>query len=68
MQVETFGAVDPMRFLVVDYPAFPSHQHVDAPHAVANARFGDLANPRSVGAIITRMRSLEIGRSCNHLF
>jgi hypothetical protein len=38
-----------MRLSVIDHEAFPSHQHVDAPHTVTNARFGDLANPRSLG-------------------
>ena len=43
-EIEPFELVEPVYALVIDMPAFPPEQRVDAPVAIADPREGNLAD------------------------
>jgi len=65
-EIEPFELVEAVHALVVDSPAFPPEQRVDAPVAVADPRERDLPDTSDQRVVIARTRRVVEGRSGQH--
>jgi len=59
-EIEPFFHVDPISLLVIDEPALPPQQNVDAPHPIAHTRLGNLPDARSFRSVIARVRLVVV--------
>ena len=65
-QIQPFLAVDPIRLLVIDDPAFAPHQRVNPFTAVPYTGLSNRPYPFSLSPVITGMRLIVKARRNNH--